>query len=162
MSHSRPRPSFPAPSARHAPPPTTPSGGRPLNQTPKIAPGGNGSGGGRKIRPLVYAIGVAGIVGSGALIGAILKSAHQQEAPPRKAQHEQLPEESPQQRQTPQQQQADKDKTDYAKYIQTLETKRGHLLGQKIQLERKIQDLHESQRRRAEEEAIKKELGMKK
>ncbi|KAJ4577055.1 hypothetical protein HRR81_003509 [Exophiala dermatitidis] len=159
MSHHHPRPSFPTPSARHTPPPTTPSGGgRPLNPAQKIPPGASGSGiGGRKIRPLIYAIGVAGIVCSGALIGAILKTSreHQQEAP-QKTQVEQLPQESPRQ------QQADAVKPDYAKYIQTLETKRGHLLGQKIQLERKIQDLHESQRRRAEEEAIKKELGMKK
>ncbi len=45
------------------------------------------------------------------------------------------------------------DRVEYAKLIQTLETKRGHLIGQKIQLERKIQDLHEAQRKQAQEEA---------
>ncbi|EXJ78327.1 hypothetical protein A1O3_09488 [Capronia epimyces CBS 606.96] len=109
--------------------------------------------GGRKIRPLVYAIGIAGIVGSGALIGAILKISHQEEAQKGQAQQQVQP-----QGNTIQQ----NEQPDYAKSIQTLETKRGHLIGQKIQLERKIQELRDSQRRRAEEEAEKKEFRMNK
>ena len=49
---------------------------------------------------------------------------------------------------------------DYKKHIDTLETKRGHLMGQKLQLEKKIRELHESQRAKAEEEVLKKELNM--
>jgi predicted GIY-YIG superfamily endonuclease len=50
---------------------------------------------------------------------------------------------------------------DYRQAIQTLETKRGHLIQQKIQLERKIQDLRQSQKLQAEEEQSKKELNLK-
>lgn len=68
-----PRFSLPASSARHAAPPPN----NPLKAGQDVAD--HMPPGGRKLRPLVYAIGVAGIVGSGALIGAILKMDHQEE-----------------------------------------------------------------------------------
>jgi len=60
-----------------------------------------------------------------------------------------------------QQQQQQPQEVDYKQAIQTLETKRGHLITQKIQLERKIQDLRQSQKLQAEEEQSKKELNLK-
>ncbi len=59
------------------------------------------------------------------------------------------------------QQQQQPQGVDYKQAIQTLETKRGHLITQKIQLERKIQDLRQSQKLQAEEEQSKKELSLK-
>ncbi|KAK5467651.1 hypothetical protein LTS15_000624 [Exophiala xenobiotica] len=101
-----------------------------------------------RYRPLVYALGIAGIAGSGALIGAILKMNEQDKSqkPPSRSQ---------------QQQQQPPREVDYKQAIQTLETKRGHLIQQKIQLERKIQDLRQSQKLQAEEEQSKKELNLK-
>ncbi|EXJ88349.1 hypothetical protein A1O1_05279 [Capronia coronata CBS 617.96] len=144
---SDPRFSLPASSTRHAqPPPGHPS--RPdQNLTNRLPPSF------RRIKPLVYAIGVAGIVGSGALIGAVLKISHQEEAQKAQAQQQDHPGEKSLQQST---------MAEYAKSIQALETKRGHLIGQKIQLEGKIRELRESQRRRAEEEAEKKEFEMNK
>ena len=50
---------------------------------------------------------------------------------------------------------------DYNKTIGMLESRRGHLIAQKVGLETKIQDFRESQRRKAEEEKEMKELGLK-
>ncbi|KIY03525.1 uncharacterized protein Z520_00216 [Fonsecaea multimorphosa CBS 102226] len=116
--------------------------------------------GNRKIRPLVYAIGVAGIVASGAFIGAILKTDRQQEAA-RKS--------NP----TPNEETGERveaaepaiaalgDNKVYLGSLEMLETKRAQLLGQKVALERKLQDFRESQRRRAEEERERKEFGLR-
>jgi hypothetical protein len=76
------------------------------------------------------------------LIGAILKMSQQEEA---NKQPQPQPHPRPQ-----------LDQTEYQKSIDTLQTKRAHLLGQKIQLEGKIQALHQSQREKAEEEADRK------
>ncbi|KAI1618299.1 hypothetical protein EDD36DRAFT_459950 [Exophiala viscosa] len=139
MEPPRPRPSLPPrPAATPAPPQRFQAAQDAANHAP----------GGRKFKPLVYALGIAGIAGSGALIGAILKMSAQEETG--KARHQQA-----------QTQQGQPVPTDYSKPIQTLETKRGHLMTQKIQLERKIQDLHKSQHEKAEEEQIKKEIGLK-
>ncbi|KAK5274146.1 hypothetical protein LTR99_000598 [Exophiala xenobiotica] len=102
-----------------------------------------------RYRPLVYALGIAGIAGSGALIGAILKMNEQD-----KSQKTQPLSGSQQQQPPPRE-------VDYRQAIQTLETKRGHLIQQKVQLERKIQDLRQSQKLQAEEEQSKKELNLK-
>ncbi|KAJ9628205.1 hypothetical protein H2204_009465 [Knufia peltigerae] len=118
----------------------------------------------RRSRPLTYALSIAGIAGSGALIGAILNMNSQRQSrqkqspskPPlsRQAQAE-TEGEAPQSQTRPQLAQG----VDYSQAIQTLETKRGHLVAQKLQLERRINDLHETRRRRqqAEEEEQEKE-----
>jgi predicted RNase H-like nuclease (RuvC/YqgF family) len=99
---------------------------------------------------LVYALGVAGIAASGALIGAILKMNEQQKT------------QNAQQREEPQsgQESDQNDHVEYGKLIQTLETKRAHLLGQKIQLETKVRELHEAQRRKAQEEEVQDKLNL--
>ncbi|KAK4936189.1 hypothetical protein LTR10_022890 [Elasticomyces elasticus] len=139
MEPPRPRPSLPP---RPAAAPRQPF--QAAQDAANHAPGN------RRLKPLVYALGIAGIAGSGALIGAILKMSEQEEGGKEQARH--------QQGQTQQEQPVP---TDYSEAIQTLETKRGHLMTQKIQLERKIQDLHISQHEKAEEQQIKKELGMR-
>lgn len=70
----RPRPTLPTAASR---PPPAPRAGTPLAAAQNAA---NHAPAGRKLRPLVYALGIAGIAGSGALIGAILKMSHQEEA----------------------------------------------------------------------------------
>ena len=49
----------------------------------------------------------------------------------------------------------------YLASLEMLEAKRAQLLGQKVALERKLQDFRESQRRKAEEERDRKEYGLK-
>ena len=53
------------------------------------------------------------------------------------------------------------DNADYEKHIGVLEAKRANLIGQKVALERKLDDFRETRRRRAEDDAEKKELGFK-
>ncbi|KAJ9615779.1 hypothetical protein H2200_001856 [Cladophialophora chaetospira] len=124
--------------------------------TPRVA---------RNIRPLVYAIGIAGIVASGAWIGAYLKTGQQQDAARTQAQRlvAQLEVQPiPQQTEVavPPTYNLPGD-TEYNQRIQTLESKRSQLLAQKTGLETKLRDFHDSQRRKAEEEKERKEFGLK-
>jgi len=130
-----PPPNLPRPPTRLPPAPR-----HPLQSAQNVANRPTGS---PRYRPLVYALGIAGIAGSGALIGAILKMNEQDQT------------------QKPQIRSQQPREVDYKQAIQTLETKRGHLITQKIQLERKIQDLRQSQKLQAEEEQSKKELDLK-
>ncbi|OAL36164.1 hypothetical protein AYO20_04578 [Fonsecaea nubica] len=140
------------------PPRPARSPARPAQNTSAHVPAGS-----RKIRPLVYAIGIAGIVASGAFIGAILKTSRQQEAARKQAQKSlTTDEEIAQQGNTAEPVIAvvSENKMYYGS-LDTLEAKRAQLLGQKTALERKLQDFRESQRRRAEEERERKEFGFK-
>lgn len=71
-------------------------------------------------------------MGSGAIIGAVLRNDHQQESAKKKQQQSS--------------QQANE--IDYQKQIDALQAKRGYLLGQKMQLERKIETARQRQRER--------------
>ncbi|KIW23469.1 uncharacterized protein PV07_11663 [Cladophialophora immunda] len=125
----------------------------------------------RKIRPLVYAIGVAGIVASGAFIGAILKTSRQQEAARKQAQISltpPVPSDPTPNKETGQRPDtagpataAVAENKVYLGSLEMLEAKRAQLLGQKTALERKLQDFRDSQRRKAEEERERKEFGLK-
>lgn len=64
-------------------PPTSRPGTTPRS-TPSIQQNVVPPAGARKIRPLVYAVGIAGIAGSGALIGAILKMSQEEKEANRK------------------------------------------------------------------------------
>ncbi|KEF60160.1 uncharacterized protein A1O9_05010 [Exophiala aquamarina CBS 119918] len=94
----------------------------------------------RKSKPLIYAVGIAAIVASGAIVGAILKIERQNaSAQTRRDEYYQ--------------QQGAAGPTaatelDYRKAIESLETRRGQLLAEKLQFERKIFTLREGQKRR--------------
>ncbi|EXJ57050.1 hypothetical protein A1O7_07394 [Cladophialophora yegresii CBS 114405] len=128
-------------------------------QVPPSLPRGTPS---RSIRPLIYAIGIAGIVGSGALIGAYLKTGQQQNAARKQVQRLTSP---------PQTQEAEIAATnsttnapgeqEYAQRLEILQNKRAQLVAQKVGLETKLRDFRLSQQRKAEEERQMKEFGLK-
>lgn len=94
----------------------------------------------RRSRPLVYAVAIAAIVASGAIVGAILKTDRQ------KADAQARQEEHRQGLST-----ATATEFDYRKSIESLETRRAQLLAEKLQFERKIFSLKDSQARKQAE-----------
>ena len=77
-----------------------------------------------KSRAFIYAVGVALVVSVGAITGAVLKLDGEKRSEQAKPQPNYQANEA-----------------DYGKAIQALETRRGHLVGQKVHLERKLSDL---------------------
>ncbi|KIW16791.1 hypothetical protein PV08_03981 [Exophiala spinifera] len=145
------------PPPSNLPPPPTPHPLRYAQDAARSIPGNN-----RKSRPLTYALGIAGIAGSGALIGAILNMSSQRQSQQNQTPLQPLPQaqsegqaESSQLHLQPQSQPRAHlaPGVDYSQALQTLETKRGHLMAQKMQLERRINDLHETRRRRQQQQA---------
>ncbi|ETI25915.1 hypothetical protein G647_02692 [Cladophialophora carrionii CBS 160.54] len=119
----------------------------------------------RNIRPLIYAIGIAGIVGSGALIGAYLKTGQQQNAARKQAQRLTT---GPQTHNNPQDAQIGAKisatapgEQEYDQHLDILQTKRAQLIAQKVGLETKLRDFRLSQQRKADEERQMKEFGLK-
>jgi len=107
-----------------------------------------------KSKTLIYAVGVAAIVASGAIAGALVKIA-QQNSKAQAKQDENRQEEAAASTAT-----ATATAVDYHKAIESLETRRAHLIAEKVQYERKIFTLREAQRRKKmnadEEERVRK------
>ncbi|KIV89760.1 hypothetical protein PV10_07140 [Exophiala mesophila] len=124
---SRRRPPPPPPTANSRPTPNHTSTPPPIQQ-PKpqsTVPVGTG----RRTpqaRPLVYSCAIFLIIGCGAITGAIFRNDHQVEA--ERARQEAGGE------------------IDYQKHIDELQTKRAYLVGEQMQLERKIAGLREKKR----------------
>lgn len=135
------RPSRPPPSSfRKANPAAIP----PSTTTPTSA---------LKSKPLIYSICIAAIVACGAVAGAMIKL-DRQEATAREKQQEyqqQLQQEGVSTTTSP----AAPTEYDYRKAIDSLETRRGQLLMEKLQFERKISALKDGQAREREMEKIK-------
>lgn len=143
-STRRPRPPRP-PFRSTPPPPTTDPRHHPTTAIPTA----------RKTKPLIYAVGIAAIVASGAIAGAIVKIAQQNaDAQAKRDEYHQQQASGASPTAT-----AMATEVDYRKAIESLETRRAQLLAEKLQFERKIFTLREGQRRKtiAEEERLRKE-----